>query len=99
MVVSSDPSEQEEFYKICAGIKAAFRNRTRHEVSNKLTRNDAIKFCARTWSGGASHFLEVPLTPTKPLSKHTPTQAGIMNGCELPVRGSPNLRADEASLL
>lgn len=45
LVVSSDPSEQEGFYKICAGIEAAFRNRTHHEVSNKLTRNDAIKFC------------------------------------------------------
>lgn len=45
LIVSSDPSEQEGFYKICAGIEAAFRNRTHHEVSNKLTRNDAIKFC------------------------------------------------------
>jgi len=45
LVVSSDSSEQEGFYKICAGIEAAFRNRTHHEVSNKLTRNDAIKFC------------------------------------------------------
>lgn len=26
LVVSSDSSEQEGFYKICAGIEAAFRN-------------------------------------------------------------------------
>jgi hypothetical protein len=45
LVVSNEPSEQEGFYKICAGIEAAFRNRTHHEVSNRLTRNDAIKFC------------------------------------------------------
>ncbi len=45
LVVSSEPSEQEGFFKICSGIEAAFRNRTHHEVSNRLTRNDAIKFC------------------------------------------------------
>ncbi len=45
LVLSDDSGEQEGFYKICAGIEAAFRNRTHHEVSNKFTRNDAIKFC------------------------------------------------------
>lgn len=45
LVVSNDTSEQEGFFKICSGIEAAFRNRTHHEVSNKLTRYDAIKFC------------------------------------------------------
>ncbi len=45
LVVSSDTSEQEGFFKICSGIEAAFRNRTHHEVSNRLTRYDAIKFC------------------------------------------------------
>ncbi|MBI4137484.1 hypothetical protein HY469_05485 [Candidatus Roizmanbacteria bacterium] len=45
LVVSSDHSEQEGFFKVCSGIEAAFRNRTHHEISNKLTRYDAIKFC------------------------------------------------------
>lgn len=45
LIVSSDPSEQEGFFKVCSGIEAAFRNRTHHEISNKLTRYDAIKFC------------------------------------------------------
>ncbi len=45
LVISNDRSEQEGFFKICSGIEATFRNRTHHEVSDKLTRNDAIKFC------------------------------------------------------
>lgn len=45
LVVSTDNSEQEGFFKICSGIEAAFRNRTHHEVSNGPTRYDAIKFC------------------------------------------------------
>jgi hypothetical protein len=45
LVVSNEVSEQEGFFKVCSGIEAAFRNRTHHEISNKLTRNDAIKFC------------------------------------------------------
>lgn len=45
LVVSNDVSEQEGFFKICSGIEAAFRNRTHHEISNKLTRHDATKFC------------------------------------------------------
>ena len=46
LVVSSEPSEQEGFYKICSGIEATFRNRTHHEISDKMTRYDAIKFCS-----------------------------------------------------
>lgn len=45
LVVSTDPDEQGGFFKICSGIEAAFRNRTHHEVSDKLNRYDAIKFC------------------------------------------------------
>ncbi len=46
LVVSEDSAEQEGFFKICSGIEATFRNRTHHEVSNKLSRYDAIKFCS-----------------------------------------------------
>jgi hypothetical protein len=45
LVISNDNSEQEGFFKICSGIEAVFRNRTHHEVSGRLTRYDAIKFC------------------------------------------------------
>jgi len=45
LVISSDPAEQEGFYKICSGVGLLFRNRTHHEISNKLGRDEAFKFC------------------------------------------------------
>lgn len=46
LVISSEPYEQEGFYKICSGIGLLFRNRTHHEISNKLDRDEALKFCS-----------------------------------------------------
>lgn len=45
IVVSSDRSEQEGFFSICKGLGLSFRNPTHHNLSNKFTQQDAIKFC------------------------------------------------------
>jgi uncharacterized protein (TIGR02391 family) len=43
--VSTERQEQEGFYSMCKGIMLTFRNRTHHSLSDKMTRQDAIKFC------------------------------------------------------
>lgn len=43
--VSSEPQEQEGFFKLCNGIMLAYRNSTHHSLSDKFSQADALKFC------------------------------------------------------
>lgn len=43
--VSDKKNEQEGFFNICKGLILVFRNPTHHKLSNKFTRQDALKFC------------------------------------------------------
>ena len=43
--ISDEPAQQEGFFYIHKGVFQAFRNATHHELTDKFTREDALKFC------------------------------------------------------
>jgi len=69
LIVSQHDDERQGFFDIFKGLMAAFRNPSHHSLNDKLTREDALRFCG---------FIDAMLTILNQASVRTTSPAAIV---------------------